>query len=59
MSPPQAKTSPSLIIYILVLFIFLSFLFHDLTTSGLLKKVSVIYGHRVLREEQQQEEDDV
>jgi len=33
-------------------------LFHyDLTTSGLLKKVSVIYGHRVLREEQEEEDD--
>jgi len=50
--------SPSLIIYKLILFIFLSFKFHyDLTTSGLLKKVSVLYGH--LREEQQEEEDDV
>jgi len=57
-SSPRVKTSPSLIIYILILFIVLSFLFqYDLTTSGLLKKVSVIYGHQILREEQQEEED--
>ena len=60
--PPKTSSSsqmsPSLIIYKLILFIFLSFKFHcDLTTSGLLKKVSVLYGH--LREEQQEEEDDV
>mgnify|MGYP007133252430 CR=1 FL=1 len=56
-SPPRVKTSPSLFIYTLILFIFLSLLFHyNLTTYGLLKK-SVIYGHRVLREEQQEKED--
>jgi len=48
--------SSPLIIYILILFIFLSVLLHyDLTTSV----VAVIYGHRVLREEQQEEEVDV
>ena len=31
----------------------------DLTTSGLLKKVTVVYGHRNLRAGQQYEEDDV
>ena len=31
----------------------------DLTTSGLVKKVSIIYDHRVHREEQQEEEDGV
>ena len=86
-SSPRVKTSPSLIIYIIIVFILVlrdkravyddckenpvhrslqsrlfaawnAYTAGDLTTSGLLK-MSVVYGHRILRAGQQEDEDDV